>query len=182
MGGKMDFDIGTLIYIIITIVAIAAGAFGKKKKPVSKPFVEGEESESKGFFGKLEEQFGGFIEEAKGSVQNITSEFIPEEKELVEEPLVQSDYKGYESLLDKYTNGIPADDSPLQEFEGLFDSDEEENEDLISSEAIRSNEDGQIMEVIDTDPNSYVDYDQMIRNFDLGSAVIYSSIINREEY
>jgi len=182
MRGKIDFDIGTLIYIIITVVAIVAGAFGKKKKPVNKPLAEEEETGSKGFFGKLEEQFGGFIEEAKESVQGITSEFVPVENEVVEEPVIQEAAKGYESLLDKYVNGIPMEDSPFQEYEESFDEDEEDNEDLTSPQAKRSTEDGQILQVINTDPNTYVDYDQMIEDFDLGTAVIYSSIINRQEY
>jgi len=34
---KMDFDIGNMFYIILTLIIIIAGAFGKKKKPVHSP-------------------------------------------------------------------------------------------------------------------------------------------------
>ena len=31
----MDFDIGNILYVVITIVAIAASLLGKKKKPAN---------------------------------------------------------------------------------------------------------------------------------------------------
>jgi hypothetical protein len=186
MQRKMDFDIGTIIYIIITIVAIAAGAFGKKKKPAPSSPVSEDENEPVGFFEKLEEQFSGIISEAKESVQNITTEFIPVEEKPIAEPTFQDEYKALGSLLDQYNfdHTVKVEESFFDSEESeelLLESDDEQIQDLISSEAIRTT-DGQVLEVIETDTTTYPDYLENIQDFDLGTGIIYSIIINRKEY
>lgn len=56
----MDFDIGNLVYIILTILFIAIGSLGKKKKPVNQNFTEQVEEEVQGVSSELDEFFNSF--------------------------------------------------------------------------------------------------------------------------
>lgn len=175
----MEFDIGTLIYIIITIIAVVAGALGRKKKPQqttpSDNEPAGESTGSGGFFGKLGEQFEGFIEEAKEATQFNT------QKEPEPEPVQVESEKAYESILDQYNFTHDDNNSDYADFEGVFDPDSDENKPLIEAEATRSTESPTI-EIIDIDKQENPDYFEIVQDFDLGTAVVYSTIINRKEY
>lgn len=172
----MDFDIGTLIYIIVTIVAVIAGAAGKKKKPVATgaPTESSEaESQNPGFFKKLEDQLGNIVDEAKSSVQEITDEFKPSSEQPVDPffatPVQEEvEERHHESLFDQY--------------EGLFDPDAQENQELMESEAVRSTDAGEILHAVEVDEYEHPDYFEIVKDFDLGTAVVYSTIISRPEY
>jgi hypothetical protein len=173
----MEFDIGTIIYIIITIVAIAAGTLGKKRKPgQSKPAGDPEKS-SGSFLENLGKQFEGLIDEAKESVKlGTTGEAEAEFEEVIEDKKIE-----YQTITDQYNESQAEEDSLYSDFEGEYDPDQIENEELITSEAISATE-KQILEIIEIDETKYADYYEIVQDFDLGTAVIYSSIINRKEY
>lgn len=177
----MEFDIGTLIYIIITIIAIAAGTLGKKKRPAVQKSEGDQEFTTSGIFDKLGREFEGFIAEAKGSVSSFTEQLMEEDNSAAPETAVQENYRGYESLLDKYKDGIPADAGFFGEDEGLYDPNEEEVEELMSTEGISATA-GQVLDVVEIDDTTHADYLQIIRDFNLASAVIYSTIFYRKEY
>lgn len=173
----MEFDFGTILYILITIIAIIAGVAGKKKKPASRPEgAESPETESgEGFFDRLERQFSEFGEETRqeaGEAEGARHE-------------TQSDsvvYQPVEEASERINSGTD-DDSRSSEahFKGLYDPEKQENVDIMRSEAEQS---GEALEVVDLedDEDDGADYFEIIKDFDLGTAVIYSAIINRREY
>ena len=50
----MDFDIGNILYVLITLVAIIAGLLGKKKKPANQSPKETENESRPGFMENIE--------------------------------------------------------------------------------------------------------------------------------
>ncbi len=175
----MEFDIGTLIYIIITIIAIVAGVAGQKKKPAGDAG-GAEEGASKGFFDKLEEKLTGFADEARetaGSVaEEIKAPFTDEQPEMERE--VASDDRR-EQDKNYWQNNI---DSAYDEYAGVYDPDQQDELEQISEEAVRSTNSDDALQVIEMDEPNYPDYYEIVSDFDLGTAVIYSTIINRKEY
>ncbi len=188
----MEFDIGTLVYIIITIVAIVAGGAGNKKKPAPGNPGSGENTGSNSFLEKLEEQFGNFADEARGSLQEevdeevyVTGQEAEEEAAAFEEtPAAEASRSAEEQAAPSYEFAWNDPANVYSQYEGYYDLDEKDKsdyDDLKASEARRTNDEDEIR-VIDMDEDSYVDYFEIVKNFDLGTAVIYSTIINRKEY
>jgi len=177
---KMDFDIGTLIYIIITIVAVVAGALGNKKKPVPGKQGSSGSSSSGGFFNKLEQQFSEFTSEVKDSVQSTRDEFTMNEAPA--ETYMAEEQPEYNEVVEEYTEQEESEQGEYADFEGIYTPGKEENIDLIQQEAIRATDESEMLEVIEMDEASHPDYFEIVSDFDLGTAVIYSSIINRIEY
>jgi hypothetical protein len=174
----MEFDIGTLIYIIITIIAIVAGVAGKKKTPAGNTGAS--EGGSKSFFEKLEEKIGGFVDEAKETTGSVTEEIrapFTEEEPVMEREVASDDNR--EQDKNYWRNNS---ESAYDEYAGEYDPDQQENLEQIASEAIRSTNESDMLQVIDMDESYHPDYYEIVREFDLGTAVIYSSIINRKEY
>ena len=180
----MEFDIGTLIYILITIIAIVAGVAGQKKKPAKGTAApdSGGENESRGFFDKLEEQLGGFMDETKEKVQNFSDEILYQEKR--SEPVMQEGVSNYNDRMMEvdYDEDNEIYQNAYNAFEGVLDPDKQENLELITEEAIRTTEESEVLQVIEMDNMSHPDYYEIVREFDLGTAVIYSTIINRPDY
>lgn len=178
----MEFDIGTLIYIVITILAVILGAKGKKKKPGTGDFSHDEEA-SGGFFSRFEEQLGGLVNQGVG-VENSGYDDVDDELAEVKPASEPANYK--QTNLDDYkarmSGGKPDPDSPYRNFEGEYNPDEEENMDLTRMEANRSTDDHSILDIIEIDALTNPNYSELIEEFDLGEAIIYSEIINRKEY
>ncbi len=192
----MEFDIGTLIYIIVTIVAIVAGVTGNKKKPSPGNPGSGEKTGSKSFLEKLEEQIGAFSDEARGTQLETDDEevFVTDQgmeedgdeltEEFAEAPAAEASRSAEEKAAPAYEFAWNDPSNVYSQYEGYYDLDEREKsdyEDLKSSEARRTTDEDEI-KVIDMDEVSHVDYFEIIKDFDLGTAVIYSTIINRKEY
>ena len=175
----MEFDIGTLFYILITIIVIIASVLGKKKKPVDGQPSSDEESGPFGFFNKLEEQIGGLVDETKDEVQPVAEEAISAEKPDINR--IQQDQGGYDWQSVSFDGDSATSGNYYNEFEGFYDADKKENLESIIKEIEKSTSDEDI-EVIDMDNISNPDYFEIVKDFDLGSAVIYSTIINRKEY
>ena len=62
----MDFDIGNILYVVITLVAIIASLLGKKKKPASK-------DAKPGFFDNLEQVL---LEINEGAINDVPTRII----------------------------------------------------------------------------------------------------------
>lgn len=171
----MDFDFGTLIYIIVTIVAIVAGAMGNKKKPS-----KGKTGSSGSFFDKLEEQIGGFVDETKESVSSVTDDlgFSDEEREGQAAP----EYSWDDESTEAYREEDDSSGIAYSDFQGVYNPEKEKNLDLIQQEAVRATDESDALEVIEMEESSYPDYFEIVSDFDLGTAVVYSTIINRIEY
>lgn len=175
----MEFDIGTLIYIVITIIAIVAGVAGQKKKPSDSSDGSGDGS-PRSFFDKLEEQLTGFADETKetaGSVaEEIEAPFTADEP-VMEREVAADDRREQDKIY--WQNNI---ESAYDEYAGIYDPDQQEELEQISEEAIRSTDESDMLQVEELDEQDHPDYHQIVSEFDLGTAVIYSSIINRKEY
>ena len=165
----MEIDIGTLIYILIMIVAIVFGAFNKKKKPATGEPVN-EEKSSGSFFDKLEQQLTGFVDETRASVQSVAEDIPP----------------GVEQEILSAGEGEEADeeitDSLYSGYSGIFDAESVLRSNASNDEGERAIDQSMILELIETDEIQYPDYYDIVEEFDLGTAVIYSAIINRKEY
>lgn len=192
---KMDFDIGTLIYILVTIVAVIAGVAGRKKKkvPAAQPIETGHEQDhdhpadkkkaTKGnFFTKLEEQLESFAVEAKQAVADIREEPVVQEDELfaeedeilyredVQETDSQKNERVYESILRSESTA----------YEGIYIPDEYENDPLMEATGINVTDAIELIHLEEDHERSFDDLKD-IQEFDARTAIIYSSIINRIE-
>lgn len=163
----MEFDIGTILYILITLVAVLVGVLGKKKKPAEgAPGSTGGESRSS-FMENLERVLTQGEEPAQvRDLQDYEPDLPAEEyvtDELVEE--VQPETRRGQNLMDQYEEIMRrnrgSDTDPMNAREG---------------------ETEEVLEVIDLDEESGTDYFEIVREFDAGTAVVYSAIINRLDY
>jgi hypothetical protein len=150
----MDFDIGNILYIVITLVAVIVGVLGKKKKPTGDGSGAPESQSRPGFLENLERvlQMG-----QEGSVIQDLQEFeedVPLEEDVQMEPV--SEYKKAPGI--------------LEEYERLMNS-AEEGERMT-----------EVMEVVDMEYETGTDYFEVVKDFDAGAAIVYSTIINRLEY
>lgn len=142
----MDFDIGNILYVVITLVAIIASLLGKKKKP------EGKKAKP-GFFENLEQVLKmGQEDPALVNLKDHEPDLPKEDEEIVYEDVredrvinTQETTTQPATLKKEYKSSIlPVED---------FSPDEEEPEFL-----------------------------EILKDFDAGSAVVYSAIINRPDY
>ena len=167
---KMDFDIGTLFYIVVTIIAVLAGVFGKKKKAPGGSATGQGTANRKGFFSSLEEQFNSIVEENK-----------PEEREYAEDYQVETIKHDEPQPVESEQEQGFSSESVFNHFEGVYDPNAEDNKLLMDKEGIASTQ--APLEVLDLDgEQGYSDYFEIVEAFDLESAVIYSAIINRKEF
>jgi hypothetical protein len=160
----MDFEIGNLFYIIITVVAIIVGLLGKKKKPAGQGTGEEGSSGAQGFFENLEKAFT--MDQSPREVVDLREEEedIPAEvvEEVAEEELVSptSDLmKEYEQLLKKRQSS-PDSEILLSETDAVSEP----------------------LEVIHLDEEDGTDYFEVVKDFNAATAVVYSAIINRIDY
>lgn len=175
----MEFDIGTLFYILITIIAIVASVLGKKKKPAEGQQSSDEESGPFGFFSKLEEQINGMADDTREGVQQVAEDVIPAEQR--DDQRILQDKDSYDWQSASYDGDSATSGDYYNEFEGYYDSDKQKSLDAIIEEAERSTSD-EAIQVIEVEDISHPDYFKIVEDFDLGTAVIYSTIINRKEY
>jgi len=163
----MDFDISNILYIVITLVAVIVGVLGKKKKPADGGSDAPKSAARPGFMENLERvlQMG---QEQVGvtELQDFEEDLNPEE-DLPVQLEVQSpaDVRSRPSIMDEY------DRIMNRAKDGELDSMMEGNE--LVSDAI---------ELIDLDEMEGTDYFEIVRDFDAGTAVVYSTIINRLDY
>jgi len=155
----MEFDIGNILYVVITLVAIIASLLGKKKKPAG-------QGKKPGFFENLEQALKmGQEDPALTNLQEHEADlheedeafaFLRDEEVLIPEQTVKVEEP--RSLLDDY-EGMAAAQAPL---DGKVSSDQ--------------------MELINLDEEDEPNYFDIVKDFDARTAVVYSAIINRVNY
>jgi len=155
----MDFDIGNILYVVITLVAIIASLLGKKKKP-------GEKKAKPGFFENLEQVL------KMGQEDPALTDLKEHEPDLQEEEvIIYEDVKedpGFitqpSSLMEEYNRALADREKSLDESSKL----EVERSTLAMEDFAPEEEDPDFVEIL--------------KDFDAGSAVVYSAIINRPNY
>ena len=160
----MEFDIGNLFYIVITVVVIIVGILGKKKKPAGQGAGETQGATRPGFFENLEKAFNmGQEERMVVDVQEFEDD-LP--VEVIEEAPA--------ATLASEAGGL------MREYESLMNRRQEDMPGSILSSYIDMNTEP--LEIINLEDEERADYFEIIRDFDAGTAVVYSAIINRIDY
>lgn len=163
----MDFDIGNILYIVITLVAVMIGLLGKKKKPAEgSSEAPGSEARS-GFMENLERVLTLGQEQAQiKDLQDFEAD-LPVEEYATEEPVAE--------VQTEVRTGL----SLMEEYEQIMRQRRASNPDLLMEDGGALSE---TLEVIDLDEETGTDYFEIVRDFDAGTAVVYSAIINRLDY
>ena len=160
---KMDFDIGNIFYILITLVAVIVGLLGKKKKPAGGDSGAPDSEKRPGFLENLERVLTMDQEQNRVTdLQDFEADLPVEEpfpERVMEEP--QPEAMNSPGILEEYDR-IMSQDSNL----------------FMSEVGVISD----ALEVIDLDDEPGTDYFEIVRDFDAGTAVVYSAIINRLDY
>lgn len=163
----MDFDIGNILYVVITLVAIIAGLLGKKKKPANQSPKETDDEARPGFLENIERILRAGQENPQVTdLQAYEEDIIFEEPEgslnpeLVTETVVPS-----KSILDDY-------DRIMNSMDGVSYDTSFADGDLA----------GETMELGDMDHEGEANYFEIVEHFDARTAVVYSAIINRLDY
>lgn len=166
----MEFDVGNILYIVITLVAVIVGVLGRKKK--KKQATTGSEP------GEVESR-GGFMENIErvlrmgqenpevADLQDYESDLSQEQPEydvFTEEPVADSQ---------RATKGI------VEDYGQMLQRLQSRESDIFLNEAERLNE---TLDVVQLDEEEDSDYFEIIKDFDAGTAVVYSAIINRVDY
>lgn len=169
----MDFDIGNILYVVITLVAIIIGLLGKKKKPVDQGTGESGEERQPGFMENLEKVLRMGQENPEPvDLLDHEEDVFAEEYDRVDEPLFGAGARGaaeskpaYRSLMDDYDQ-IMSGSNEADQFRIIEDGDNLDEP----------------LKVIDLDQEEGTDYFEIVKDFDAGTAVVYSAIINRLDY
>ena len=163
----MEFDIGNILYIVVTIIAIAASLLGKKKKPKG----SGQEGARPGFMENLEQ----FL--SQGQQEPSVMDLREDEPDLPEESFEMQEDTPLKARESK----------PVAEPAGMRSEYVAILERLRNNKGEIFNREGESMteplEVINLDEEEEgTDYFEIVKEFDAGTAVVYSAIINRVDY
>ena len=165
----MDFDIGNILYVVITLVAITAGLLRKKKKPANQSPKETDDEAQPGFLENIERilrmgQENPQVTDLQGYEEDIAFEesesAVSLNSELVTETVVPS-----KSILDDY-------DRIMNSMDGVS----------YDTSFADGDQPGESMEIGDMDHEGEVNYFEIVEEFDARTAVVYSAIINRLDY
>ncbi len=169
---NLDFDIGNILYVVITLIAVLVGVLGKKKKP-QRPGAKGTESEKRpGFFENMEEILRMNQENGVATgLKDYEVDLMPEEPGLEQ-------VAAEESVKVSVPEPVTAS-SILDDYERLMKNIDDTDRDAIMAEGMSTTKS---MDVIDLEQEAGTDYFEVINNFDAGTAVVYSAIINRIDY
>ena len=163
----MDFEVGNILYIVITLVAVIIGLLGKKKKPADGGSGAPESASRPGFMENLERvlQMGQEQPEIK-DLQDFEAD-LPVEQVIPAEAVE-------ESLLDlRNRPGI------MEEYDRIMNRNKDGELDFTMTEGGLTDE---AMQVIDLDGTKGSNYFEIVSDFDAGTAIVYSTIINRLDY
>ncbi len=159
----MDFDIGNILYVVITLVVVIVGLLGKKKKPAGQGTGQGEaEGTSKpGFMENLEKIL------MMGQEKPVVMDLADHEADLFEEeqPVFEQETESKPEFMDEYQQILKR----LESREGGIE--------LTDKDAYENQLDG-----FTYDEDEGTDYFEIIKDFDAGTAVVYAAIINRLDY
>ncbi len=153
----MDFEIGNILYIVITLVAVIVGVLGKKKKPANGGSSAPKSGARPGFMENLERVLQMGQEPVEITELQNFEEDVPVEELVPVHTAEESfdDLRNRPSIMDEY--------------------------DRIMNRS-KDGELSEAMDVIDFDEMQGTDYFEIVRDFDAGTAVVYSTIINRLDY
>jgi len=160
----MDFEIGNILYIVITLVAVIVGVLGKKKKPANGGSSAPGSEARPGFMENLERVLQMGQEPVEITELQNFDEDVPVEEEVPVHVAEESfdDIRNRPSIMEEYDRIMNR--SKDREF------------------MMEDGEHSEILEVMDLDDMQGTDYFEIIRDFDAGTAVVYSTIINRLDY
>ena len=170
-----EFDIGTIIYVVITLVVLLIGLLGKKKKPATDSQSDGE-SRTGDFMQNLERTFGfGGEEEGDQEGEQNVMGVARAEGELGQQ-------RGMESRAENMWEEYERIHGTREEKERIADRGFRRGEmegETVFSEVQEPADHLDIIELGEYEGRSYFD---IVQDFDAVTAVIYSAIINRTEY
>ena len=163
----MDFDIGNIFYIVITLVAVIIGVLGKKKKPAEGGSGATEGSARPGFLENLERVLQMGQEPAEITELQEFEADLPVEETVVAEAVADPflDVRNKPSIMDEYDRIMNRGNDG--ELDIMMDGDE------FGSDAVG---------VVELDEIPGTNYFEIVKDFDAGTAVVYSTIINRLDY
>ena len=152
----MDFDIGNILYIVIMLVAVIVSLLGKKKKPAQ-----------------------GGSEKPAGKARPSFMENLERVLTMDQEQTQIKDLQNYEEDLpvEEFHSEEPVQEAKPEVLKGPTIMEEYERIMNVNREL-----DPDALEVIDLDELQGTDYFEIVRDFDAGTAVVYSAIINRLDY
>jgi len=159
----MDFDIGNIFYIVITIVAVLVGILGRKKKPAPGGAGESGGEKRPSFMENLERVL------TMGQEESVVADLKPYEEDLPAEEVERA--KTEEAYGD-----MPHSQGIMEQYESIMNLSTDRDPDLIMTGGESMLEP---LEVLDLDDVSGTDYFEIVKDFDAGTAVVYSAIINR---
>ena len=159
----MDFDIGNIFYVVITLVAVIVGILGKKKKPSGTG--SGENAPKSGFLENLEKVF------TMGQEDQLVVDLQDDEMDI---PVEESEYEP--AVSDKVSREAPR---LMNEYERYMERSEKADHDIILSERDMV---ADSLQIIDLEDDHGTDYFEVVKDFDARTAIVYSAIINRIEY
>ena len=160
----MDFEIGNILYILITLVAVIIGILGKKKKPAGQGTGETAKKSQPGFLENLERAF------SMGQEDRLVVDLQDHEEDIPVE----------EDSIEPTSEPKPRALNLMEEYDQMRGKQREDmNLDMILSEAESTTDP---LEIIHLDDEEGTDYFEVIKDFDAGTAVVYSAIINRIDY
>jgi len=163
----MDFDIGNILYIVIMLVAVIVSLLGKKKKPAQGGSEKPAGKARPSFMENLERVLT--MDQEQTQIKDIQDfeEDLPVEEFSSEEPVQEAQPEAMKGP------------NLMEEYERIMNRSMDLDPDLMMAE-------GGILpdalEVIDLDELPGTDYFEIVRDFDAGTAVVYSAIINRLDY
>jgi len=158
----MDFDIGNILYVLITLVAIIASLLGKKKKK------QPGQNAKPGFFENLEQVL------KMGQEDPVVMDLQGEEPDLqVEREDSDYEYVNEESSSEYEDPSIDKDYNKMLQGRARMSFEEMPAEEVSDLNPI---------EVVDLEGADDPDYFEIVKDFDAGTAVVYSAIINRPDY
>lgn len=179
---KMDLD--TLIYIIVMIVFILLGAFGKKKKPVQQAPLPAEGDDDSVapedlIAEKLKAFFGNYDKEESESVTGQESYM---EEEIIDTIPQETVIDTYEEPLYRYKPKVPEEDELLDKVHDIHDEIQEGLPVFETYDYDRHSEmlDGDLTKAENqlADDTAYdLVKDAVYEDLDLRKAIIYSEII-----
>ena len=164
---KMEFDIGNILYIVITLVAVLVGVLGKKKKPGVPGTVEGGGKAQPGFMENLERLLTMGQENPEVVDLQDYEEDLPVEEALASDLEPESRWEPMQAP------------NIMDEYDRIMQGNQQEESDIYYTEGDSMVES---LEVIELDKEAGTSFFDMVNNFDARTAIVYSAIINRLDY
>ncbi len=187
MNGK--FDIGNLVYVLLTILFLAIGAFGKKKKPVQQVREDEQDNETQpdGLRSQFEDLFRDIT--AVDEVENVSQvaydeiesvedgpalDVLPEEIYSPEEEIISEAYTPLSSNIDYHSQAHSSLDT-----RGLDEGEADFNYEKDSSSMVFN---GVSNEYTAQMTGHEKEIAELVEEFDARTAFVYSEIFKRKEF